>query len=252
VNRRWIEVVTLVVVVLLAACQAGDDEAVQKKVKVVMSGRSTMGLWFKHWNWPKILRLRGTYRNWPIAYETYERDGLELLYRPLQSPGSRDGGDEWGARMLVSFREALDNEAPDVAFFKFCFVDFNLKGAPVEERLADMMRTVSAAHELCRERGVRLVAGNAIPLGEPAPESVLLQREFNQWLQAYAEGHDDMIVFDFYGVLADEEGALPRSLWRSSDDIHPHDKAYDLLDQLFFTGITPWIRESNSPADGGN
>lgn len=251
-TRRRIALAALVTLALTLACQSGRDEAVQKEISVMMAGRSTMELWFKHWNWPKLLRLRGTYRNWPISYETFEKDGLRLVYRQMQSPGSRDGGSAWGARMVASFRDALDEEAPQVAFFKFCFVDFNLKGTKSEERLENMKRTVSDAYELCQARGIPLIVGNAIPLGQPTPQAVPLQRAFNHWLQAYAEGRDDLTVFDFYGILADEEGALPRSLWRSSDDIHPHDKAYDLLDQRFFGDIAPWIRATVSPPDVDN
>ena len=51
---------------LTGGCGVKNGEAESGRATVVMTGRSTMELWFKHWNWPRFLRLRGTYRAWPI------------------------------------------------------------------------------------------------------------------------------------------------------------------------------------------
>ncbi len=235
-------VVLAVIIFSLANCRG--DEAQMGDVKVIMTGRSTMSLWFKHWNWPRLLRWKATYRSWPIPWQTKQKDGVFLVYKELSHPGAIPEGGLWGQGMISAFRKALEEEKPDVAFFKFCFVDFQVKESNLEERFDSLSRTTMDAYMLCQQQGVRLVLGNSLPLAIPTPQAVILQGRFNKWLKDYASDKTDVLVFDLYGPLVDEKGSLKRDLWKSKSDHHPADKAFGLFDKEFFSETKAWILDN--------
>ncbi len=221
----------------------GHDVDTNRTIRVAMTGRSTMELWFKHWNWPLPLRYRFTYRHWPIPYERRRAGDLLLEYRKLAPPGAADSPD-WGAPMTAAFDRVLATERFDAAFFKFCFVDFPIAPNQREGRLLAMQRTVRAVHETCRRRGVRLILGNAIPVADPSKDTLELERDFNGWLDGFARENDDVVVFDMFGHLADAQGNLPIGLRRGADDAHPNDGAFGILDEEFFSKIPAWLERT--------
>jgi hypothetical protein len=151
----------------------------ENKVKILMGGRSTMGLWFKHWNWPYPLRVMGTYRSWPIPFSKYSTEGLFLEYLPVKGPMSRDRSLPFGEQMLKSFEAGLNSGKHDAAFFKFCFVDFPVKEEEWQERLGGLTKTIGAAHEMTAKRKMKLIVGNALPLLNPSDATLRLQIEYN-------------------------------------------------------------------------
>lgn len=218
--------------------------------RIVMTGRSTMGLWFKHWRWPLLLRWKTTYRSWPFPYSTHVAGSVGLFYRPLDGPGAGEI-ERWGEPMAASFDSVLAAEEFDAAFFKFCFVDFDLRaGQDAGERLAAMRRTVERVRESCARRGIPLVIGNALPLGRPTADVVDLQRRFNAWLDEFASGNNDVRVFDFFSRLAGPDGALKPELARSADDPHPNDRAFSALDDAFFAEVPPWVQARRGSGTG--
>lgn len=216
----------------------------ENRMKVAMTGRSTMGLWFKHWNWPYPLRIKTTYRNWPIACHKYTHDNIYFEYIPVSAPWSKDPETIFGEKMLQSFNNILEKDAYDAAFFKFCFVDFPVKGDQWQTKFNDLKRTVKQAHEITAKKKIKLIVGNALPLLNSSDETIQVQREFNAWLKQFAASHKDVMVFDFFGRLTDKSGKLKIKFARAEDDPHPNDHAFSLLDGPFFQEISNLLREN--------
>lgn len=211
------------------------------RIRVAMAGRSTMQLWFKHWNWPYPLRIKTTYKPWPIAYRRYSTDKVHMVYLPLEGPKAGQPGSVFGERMIAGFERGLSGDHYDAAFFKFCFVDFSVSDEDREERFGNLTGTIEKAREVAAKRGLKLIVGNALPLPEPSEATLRLQRDFNEWLRRFATSRDDVLVFDVFSLLADEKGRLHKGLAKSPDDPHPGEKAFAVLDKAFARDVIPWL-----------
>lgn len=215
------------------------------KISIVMAGQSTMKLWFKHWNWPYPLRLKTTYKNWPIGYQKYSKDNVYYEYYRLAGPRSKDPLKPFGQDMVTTFVAVLESNKFDAAFFKFCFLDFIIDEEKAQKRYGDLIRVVEEVAEAAGKRGVKLIVGNALPLPTPSEPTVKLQERFNAWLTEFAAKHDDVIVYDLYTPLIDDSGRLRDGLSRGDGDPHLHDKAYSILDKSLFSSVGDWLKKSN-------
>lgn len=211
------------------------------KMKVIMFGRSTMALWFKHWNWPYPLRIKTTYKPWPIPYKKYAQGRLYLEYFPVNGPKGGNPDEPFGQRMLQSVQNGLEGGKYDAAFFKFCFVDFPVKGDEGGKRLEELKNVVVKVHDMTAQRNMKLIVGNALPLPKPNDETLSLQKEFNLWLQEYSLQNKDVMVFDQFGPITDKDGRLMMEYAHAKDDHHPGEKAFALLDRTFFPQVEAWL-----------
>ncbi|MFH1151209.1 MAG: SGNH/GDSL hydrolase family protein [Actinomycetota bacterium] len=171
---------------------------------VTMCGRSVMYGWLQHWGYQ--------------GSGTVGHDGYTFDYRELD-----------GSNMVGSFKDAVGGlPAGSPVFFKFCFVDFD--GSNLAEREEQVDEVVAFA----REKGLKLVIGNALPVHEQdAPDGILDEyRSFNEFLEQKAASNPDVWVYDFYGVLAGPDGFLKAEY--DTGDSHPNDEAYTELDVTFF------------------
>lgn len=171
---------------------------------VTMNGRSVMEGWMKHWGF-----------NWegPV-----EKNGYLLDYKEL------DGND-----IAASFAKNTEGLAPgSVAFFKFCFVDFD--GSNLRQRESEVEKVIQTAGE----RGLKLVIGNALPVRKQDgnPEILDEYMKYNEFLRQKAAGCQGVWVYDFYGVLAGPDGWLKPEY--ETEDSHPNDEAYSALDPSLF------------------
>jgi hypothetical protein len=171
---------------------------------VTMNGRSVMEGWMKHWG---------------FAWEgPVEKDGYSLDYKEL------DGNDVPG-----SFAKNVEGLAPgSVAFFKFCFVDFD--GSNLSQREGELEQVLATA----REKGLKLIVGNALPVRKQdgSPEIVTEEKKFNEFVVKKAGSEPNVWVYDFNGVLAGTDGYLKPEY--ATEDSHPNDAAYTALDATFF------------------
>ncbi len=213
----------------------------KEKAKILMFGRSTMELWFKHWNWPYPLRLKMTYRPWPIPYRKYSHGKLFLEYQRLEGPRIKDLPVSFGENMLRSFESGLKSGMHEAAFFKFCFVDFPVQDDEWQTRFEGLKNTIVIAHQMTAERKMKLIIGNALPLLKPSESTLRLQIAYNQWLHEFAADHTDGFVFDFFNILSNENGRLKKELARADDDDHPNDLAFYILDEEFFKRVSDWL-----------
>lgn len=171
---------------------------------VTMNGRSVMGGWMVHW---------GFDWNGPVSENGYTFDYKELD----------------GAEMPGSFAENVSGLAPgSVVFFKFCFADFD--GSNLAQREDEIEQVISKA----REKGLKLIIGNALPVRaeEGSPELREEYEQFNAFLQEQAAANPDVWIYDFYSVLAGPDGFLKGEY--ETEDSHPNDGAYSALDPSFF------------------
>lgn len=213
----------------------------KNRVKILMCGRSTMAFWFKHWNWPYPLRIKTTYKPWPISYHKYARGKLYLEYFRLAGPRSKDPNVQFGENMLKAFEAGLDRNQYDAAFFKFCFVDFRVRNGERKALSDNLKNTILKAQEMTSKRKMKLIVGNALPLLEPNDATLHLQKEYNAWLEQFASSHDDVLMFDLFGPLTDSRGRLKIEFAHAKDDQHPGERAYSLLDKTFFKEIEHWL-----------
>jgi len=232
---RVVSVVVLAVV-LIAGCQAHNESADEQSVHegttagkaitagtpagdtkpVLMLGRSVMWGWFKHWG------CDGTPESMPI-----ERDGYSLTYSEIAAPPD----------IATSATDRMDEAREgSVVFFKFCFDDFP-GGEDAATRFEDQKDWIEAVVAKAEERRQRVIIGNALPKVALSTDPTLVaeHRQFNARLADYAANSDgNVLVYDFYGVLAGSDGALKADYASSPDDSHPNDRGYAELDPSFF------------------
>lgn len=171
---------------------------------ITMTGRSVMEGWMKHWGY---------------AWEgPVEKNGRIFDYKALDADN-----------IVSSFKESISGLQPgSVVFFKFCFADFS--GDNLAERESQVQEVVRAA----KEKGLKLIIGNALPVQarDGSPELKAEYAAFNGFLDKVASENDNVWIFDFYGVLAGSDGFLSPKY--ETGDAHPNDQAYEVLDQTFF------------------
>ena len=216
------------------------------KISILMTGRSTMMLWFKHWNWPYPLRIKTTYKNWPIGYKKYATDNLYMDYHSLPGPVSRETKKTFGQDMLREFEAAIDSKLYDAVFFKFCFVDFKVNEKTIDTRFYDLIHTVESAHNAAKKRNMKIIFGSSLPLLNPNDSTVQLQKKFNFWLSDFAKKYDDVLCFDLYTALIDDSGILRGFYSRGKDDPHLNDKAFGVLDKSLFEKLPKWLKKVNN------
>lgn len=181
---------------------------------VYMLGRSVMAGWFSHW-----------------GGSPYAQDRFTLEYYEVQSPPD----------IVASARAVIDSltlcEHP-VLFFKLCFVDFvGGDSASAQENLDRNVGYVDSAYAAATRRGLKMIAGNALPQVASATDQWLVwnHRQYNQKLLTLAAQHPGTLeVFDMYAVLANSAGNLNPAYATNSSDSHPNDAGYTALDSAFF------------------
>jgi len=208
------------------------------KIAVAMTGRSTMELWFKHWNWPYPLRIKTTYRKWPIKYDKFSHGDMYFEYHELPGPISKDRKKPFGQDMLNAFKHILTLNNYDISFFKFCFVDFRVSEKNNKKRFVQLINTVQSAAKIAKENRVKLIVGNALPMPNSNETTIELQLEFNEWLKVWAKEKKNVVVFDLFGPLVENDGRLKKNLSRGDGDPHLGDKAFSILDGNLFQIIS--------------
>jgi len=217
------------------------------KYKILMAGRSTMALWFKHWNWPYPLRIRTTYRNWPIKYKKYSKDKCYLKYFEIPGPiDSKDNSKEFGKDILLSLKNMLTIEKYDALFFKYCFVDFIIEEKDYEKRLNEIKRLISQVRELTKEKNMKVIIGNALPLPDPNGATLKLQKEYNQYLIEVFKDDHDVLIFDLFTPLTNNDGKMNMLLAKNYYDHHPGEKAFDILDKMLFVKLNKFLPKKSN------
>lgn len=233
--KTWIISICLVLILLISFVFIKPlTYSSKNKVTVSMCGQSTMKLWFKHWNWPYPLRIKTTYRNWSIKYDDYSKGKAYLKYSELSSPLANGNNGQFGKLMLDDFIRVLDDDMPDAAFFKFCFVDFEVNAGNLDERYNQLIEIIKDAYKETEKRNILLIIGNALPMTGSNDETLSLQKKFNHWLLDFSSGQSHVAVFDMFSPLVDNMGRLKPDYERGGGDPHLNDLAFSELDKTLF------------------
>jgi hypothetical protein len=190
----------------------GDTSA--PAAMVYMLGRSVMAGWFGHW-----------------GADPYTHGRFTLEYHAVQSPPD----------IVASAQAIIDSlvlcDQP-ILFFKLCFVDFaGGDSLSAQQNLDRNVNYVDSVYAAASNRGLKMIAGNALPQVASATDQWLVwnHRAYNQKLLSLAAEHAGTLeVFDMYSVLADSAGNLNPAYATSSSDSHPNDAGYTALDSTFF------------------
>ena len=169
-----------------------------------MNGRSVMYNWMSHWGYG--------------GDGTVTREGYTISYKELNADD-----------IANSFASNVAGLPPGfVTFFKFCFADFN--GSNLAQREKEVGQVIATA----KARQLKLMIGNALPVRKEDGSAQMVReyRDYNVFLTRQAASNPDVWVYDFYGVLAGGDGFLKPEY--QTEDSHPNDKAYQVLDQSFF------------------
>lgn len=183
--------------------------------KVFMLGRSVMNGWFRHWN-PED------------PYQPVKKNGYTLYYKEISGPPD----------IVTSTEEKLaeaDNNT--IIFFKFCFVDFvGGSGQEIQSNLSDNQKYVEQVYEAVNNKGLKLIIGNALPQVDNVTDNFMVDNhdQFNEWLEGFASSHENVKIFDQYGILADDQGNLRAEYATNPDDSHPNEAGYKEMDAPFF------------------
>ncbi len=210
--------------------------------RVAMAGRSVMGHWFKFWNFPDLLSRYAIYVPWPIPYERHEKNGFRFHYVRIDPPDPGAAPARYGEETLASLRRQVEGKGYDALFFKLCFVDFRdrkLNSESEKKHLFEGMRSlIGNVHAFARGEKSKLLIGNALPVLRPGEYAQQLRREYNEWIGEYALRNPDTIVFDFFGMLSNENGLLRREMARNAFDSHLNREAYAILDTALLSRLS--------------
>ncbi len=181
---------------------------------VFMLGRSVMAGWFAHW-----------------GGSPYTHDRFTLEYHAVQPPPG----------IVASAQATIDSLAlcdEPVLFFKLSFEDFSGGDSlAAQQNLDRNVGYVDSAYAAARGRGLKMIAGNALPQVADATDQWLVWNhlKYNQRLLDLAVQHPDSLrVFDLYAVLADSAGNLNPAYATSGSDSRPNEAGYTALDSAFF------------------
>jgi hypothetical protein len=190
----------------------GDTSA--EPAMVYMLGRSVMAGWFSYW-----------------GADPYIFGRFTLERHEVQSP----------PEIVASAKAIIDSlllcDQP-ILFFKLCFADFvGGDSLSAQENLDRNVNYVDSVYAAASNRGLKMIAGNALPQVASATDEWLVwnHRAYNQKLLTLATEHPGTFeVFDMYSVLADGAGNLNPAYATSSGDSHPNEVGYTALDSAFF------------------
>jgi hypothetical protein len=179
--------------------------------EVILLGRSVMYGLFDHWGWDG---------DNPVLDE-----GYAFYYGELDSPPA----------IADSAAQYIEN-APDgtVVFFKLCFVDFWARSpGDVDANLQENLSYARQVTDAAVEAGIPLVLMTALPETAANTNAALvdLHERYNSGIRDLAADSEDVHVFDIYGVLADQTGALSRGLAVTPTDAHLTNVAYIEIDE---------------------
>lgn len=207
------------------------------KYRIAMAGRSVMGGWFRYWNWPYPLKMHALYVAWPIPHRLYVKAGFYLEYVHIAPPSEDMERLGFGSRTMESLREQIPAGRYDALFFKFCFVDFGDRSirteADGETHLERLKQVTLDVHEFTKERKIRMILGNALPVLEQDAKGQWVRKEYNRWLLEYAKVNPDILVFDFFDPLTEGGDTLSGRNAMSPTNSHLSSEAYRSLDERF-------------------
>ncbi len=160
--------------------------------------------------------------NWDVPGDNTDPDGWHTIFlQPVTSPPDN------------TFSHMLEY---DVIIFKSCFPNADITS---EEQLEMYKSYYLDIRDVIDQHPDKLFIAFTNPPLTPnstSPEAASRARRWAEYLTSpeYLDGHPNLVVFDFYSLLADEDGYL-RAEYRPDDvyDSHPNELANRTIGPLF-------------------
>jgi hypothetical protein len=134
----------------------------------------------------------------------------------------------------------------DVIIFKSCFPNADIQS---EEQFETYRSYFLSIRDVIDQHPDKLFIALTIPPLVPdstSPEAAVRVRRWAEYLTSaeYLDGHPNLVVFDFFNLLADESGFL-RAEYRGEDptDSHPNELANRTIGPLFVDYVDQAIRQ---------
>jgi hypothetical protein len=189
--------------------------------------------WDHGYNEEGLVDSAGNYlgTNWDVPGDNTDPDGWHAIFnQPVTSPPSN------------TFSRMLEY---DVIVFKSCFPSSDIVSEEQFETYRSYfldMRDVMDQHP--DKLFVPFTTPPLVP-NETAPEHAARARRWAEYLTSpeYLDGHPNIFVFDFFSLLADEDGYL-RAEYRGDEwDSHPNELANSTVGPIFVDFLDQAIRE---------
>jgi hypothetical protein len=159
--------------------------------------------------------------NWDVPGDNTDPDGWYATFQqPVTDPPAN------------TFSHMLQH---DVIIFKSCFPTSDIYD---EEMLAAYQHYFLTIRAVTDQHPDKLfIAWTTPPLVPNAttPENAARARRWSAYLTSpeYLEGHPNLLVFDIFDLLADEDGILRAEYRQNEDDSHPNDLANRTVGPIF-------------------
>jgi len=184
--------------------------------------------WDHDYNWEGLTRPDGTPAgySYSIPGDNTDPDGLARIFSQPAFP--------WPVN---AFSGLLQHE---VIIVKSCFPNSNIQS---DEQLQEIQGHYLKMRERIDRFPDRLFIIVTLPPLNPAettPEAAARARALSRWLQSdeFLAGHPNLVVFDLFGLLAEDDPAAPdfnmlRAEYREGTDSHPNRFANEVIGPVF-------------------
>jgi len=201
----------------------------------VREGFTALGyeFWDHGYNIEGLADASGNYLgvNWSVPDDNTDPDGWYTIFnQPVTDPPSN------------TFSHMLEF---DVIMFKSCFPTSDIQS---EEQFEDYRRYFLSIRDVIDQHPDKLFIPFTTPPLVPnstSPEAAARARRWAEYLTSdeYLAGHPNIAVFDFFDLLADEDGFL-RAEYRVDEwDSHPNQRANSTVGPLLVQFVDQAIRE---------
>jgi hypothetical protein len=173
--------------------------------------------------------------NWAVPDDNTDPDGWQTIFsQPVTNPATN------------TFSHMLEY---DVIIFKSCFPASDIQS---EEQLADYQAYFATIRNVVDTQPNRLFIAFTTPPLVPAattPEAAARARQWSEYLTSaeYLSGHPNLLVFDFFDLLAGTDNYL-RAEYRGTDpgDSHPNELANSTVGPIFVDFIDHAIKNASA------
>ena len=195
-----------------------------------------------------------TKRGYDFYDHGYNDDGLRLAdgsYSGMNFdvPGDNTDPDGYAEIFTQPLNDPPDNTFShlmqyDIIIFKSCYPTSNIASEEQLEAYQEYYRTIRDRMDQHPEKTFIIVTQPPEVPGNSDEGAGSRARDFVNWLQSseYLDGHANIFVFDFFGLLADDDNFL-RSEYRFDDyDGHPNQRANQEIGPIFVDFIDQVIQ----------
>jgi len=169
--------------------------------------------------------------NWDVPGDNTDQDGWREIFNQTVT----DPPDNTFSHMLEF----------DVIIFKSCFPTSDIQS---DEQFEAYRSYFLDMRDVMDQHPDKLFIPFTTPPLDPtstSPEAAARARQWAEYLTSpeYLEGHPNIVVFDFFNLLADEDGYLRAEYRPGGGDSHPNELANQTIGPIFVEFVDQAIRQ---------